>query len=84
MRGGRRDSLKSFLDREGVSSEVYYPLPLHQQECFRRAGQDNESFPCAEMLASEVLSLPVYPELDESQLDQVLEAIQRFLGRPEP
>jgi dTDP-4-amino-4,6-dideoxygalactose transaminase len=72
-----RDGLKAHLTACGIGSEIYYPLPLHRQECFAPA---KEALPVSELLAAECLSLPIYPDLSREQLDWVVEAIGEFLG----
>jgi dTDP-4-amino-4,6-dideoxygalactose transaminase len=61
-----------------VETEVYYPLPLHLQECFRDLGYRLGNFPCAEAAARESLALPVYPELSESQQRYVVNQTKGF------
>jgi dTDP-4-amino-4,6-dideoxygalactose transaminase len=78
VRAARRDALRSFLEARGIGTAVYYPLPLHLQECFRSLGYARGDFPVAERLAQEVLSLPVYPELGEGRVRQVAGAIREF------
>jgi dTDP-4-amino-4,6-dideoxygalactose transaminase len=80
IRAGRRDQLKSYLDNHGVGSAVYYPLPLHLQECFRTLGYARGDFPVSERLAGEVLSLPIYPELGEARIQRVARTIREFYG----
>ncbi|GIW92272.1 MAG: pleiotropic regulatory protein [Pirellulaceae bacterium] len=75
---GQRDSLRQWLAQRGIGTEIYYPIPLHLQPCFRSLGYQPGDLPVCEMLASEVLSLPVYPELTESQQDYIVEQIGRF------
>lgn len=75
-----RDALKAWLTAREIGCEIYYPLPLHLQRCFAVAGKAPASLPVAEKLASEVLSLPVYPELSEPQQDAVIEAVCEFLN----
>jgi dTDP-4-amino-4,6-dideoxygalactose transaminase len=76
---GRRDALRVHLTARGIGSEIYYPLPLHEQECFAGLGFKHGDFPVAERLAGEVISLPVYPELPAGQIEQVCAAIAEFL-----
>ena len=78
---GRRDALKAFLARKGIGSETYYPVPLHRQECFAYLGCGADSLPNANLLASQCLSLPIYPELTRPQQDEIVEAIREFLDR---
>jgi dTDP-4-amino-4,6-dideoxygalactose transaminase len=74
---GRRDALRGHLPRRGIGHEIYYPLPLHQQECF--AHLPKVSLPESERLAGEVLSIPVFPELTATERDQVVAAVSEFL-----
>ena len=72
-----RDALRRFLEERGIASAIYYPLPLHRQECFQVFGP-HPDLPVAEMLANEVVSLPVFPELTDEERSAVVEAIREF------
>lgn len=76
--GGMRDSLRKHLADMGIGNEVYYPVPLHQQECFRDLGYTDGCLPQTEKAAKEILHLPIYPDLTESEQDMVVTGIQRF------
>jgi len=76
---GRRDALRTHLTARGIGSEIYYPLPLHEQKCFAGLGGRRGDFPVAERLSGEVISLPIYPELPAEQIEQVCAAIEEFL-----
>ncbi len=76
-----RDELKQFLAEKGIQSEIYYPLPLHLQKCFAHLGYKKGDFPQAELAASRVLALPLYPELTASQQEIVVGAIRDFYRR---
>ncbi|HEU4558611.1 MAG TPA: DegT/DnrJ/EryC1/StrS family aminotransferase [Longimicrobium sp.] len=77
---GKRDALKEHLTAHGVGSSVYYPVPLHLQECFAYLGYRQGQFPESERACLEVLSLPVYPELTQDQLDYVASTVRAFFG----
>jgi len=76
-----RDDLKRFLADAGIQSEIYYPLPLHLQTCFAELGYREGDFPQAELAAKQVLALPLYPELSQSQQEAVVDTIKKFYRR---
>jgi dTDP-4-amino-4,6-dideoxygalactose transaminase len=78
IRAKHRDKLKGWLADQGVGTEIYYPLPLHLQECFRDLGYQAGNFPEAERASQEALAIPVYPELDANAQSYVVDAITAF------
>lgn len=79
VRDGRRDAWLDHLKNAGVGSGVYYPVPLHLQECFSYLGYKQGDFPTSEAASAETLALPVYPELTDEQQDYVVSAVASFL-----
>ena len=78
VRHPRRDDLKRHLEANGIGCALHYPLPLHLQKCYASLGHKQGDFPVAEKAARECLSLPIYPELTEGQIQHVAEAIKGF------
>jgi dTDP-4-amino-4,6-dideoxygalactose transaminase len=73
-----RDTLQKFLDEQGISTGLHYPVPLHKQECFSSLGYKNGDFPVTEELAETGLSLPMFPELNDEQINYVAGKIKEF------
>jgi dTDP-4-amino-4,6-dideoxygalactose transaminase len=78
IRAKDRDKLAAFLGEKTIGMDIYYPVPLHLQECFRDLGYKKGDLPVAEEAADSVLSLPVYPELTAQQKDYVVGRIAEF------
>lgn len=78
IRAPERDALSAYLTKKNIGNRIYYPVPLHLQECYETLEYHKGDFPVAEQAAQEVLSLPIYPELTIDQIAYVVEAIKEF------
>jgi dTDP-4-amino-4,6-dideoxygalactose transaminase len=78
LRVERRDALQAHLKARGIGTAIYYPIPLHRQPCFADLGYAAGSLPHSERATTEVLSLPIFPELTREQIDYVIAAIREF------
>jgi len=78
IRAPRRGQLKAFLEENGVGTDIYYPVPLHLQECFRDLGYRVGDFPISERAARDVLALPIHSALSEEDVDYVSHQIRAF------
>jgi len=81
LRVERRDELQQYLNEKKIGNSIYYPLPLHLQPCFEYLGYRKGQCPEAERAATEVISIPIYPELSQGQLEEVAAAIRAFYTR---
>ena len=77
--GGQRDAVRAQLAEKNVGSEIYYPIPLHEQACFKYLGYDKGSLPVTEQAAAEVLSLPIFPELTLAEQEYAVESLAKIV-----
>jgi len=81
IRTKRRDALRQFLADKGIGTEIYYPLPLHLQQCFSHLGYKKGDFPESERAAAESLAIPMFPYMTDEQRKEVAHAIEEFQKR---
>ena len=79
IRVKNRDKLREFLGKEGISTGIHYPIPVHLQKAYFFIGMKEGSFPISEEVAEEILSLPMYPELSEEQMKYISDSINNFI-----
>ena len=84
IRVSGRNELQAHLQKKGIGTEVYYPVPLHVQECFAYLGYKNGDFPESEAAAKQTLALPVHPELSEAQARYVVDSLREFFDKAAP
>jgi dTDP-4-amino-4,6-dideoxygalactose transaminase len=80
IRTSRRDQLQDWLKQKKIETEIYYPVPMHLQECFSYLGHKVCAFPESERAANETLALPIYPELSADQINYVVDSIRDFVS----
>lgn len=76
-----RDELRAHLKEQNIGNEVYYPVPLHLQECFAYLGGKEGDLPHTEAAAKQTIAIPIYPELEEAQIAKVAETVIAFVGK---
>ena len=79
--GGRRDALRAFLTERGIGTQIHYPVPIHMQEAAQFLGYRKGDLPVTEKVASEVLSLPMFAELTDAQIDRVASSVNEFMRK---
>jgi dTDP-4-amino-4,6-dideoxygalactose transaminase len=77
--GGRRDALRAFLTERGIGTQIHYPVPIHMQEAAQFLGYRRGDLPVTEKVAGEVLSLPMFAELTDAQIDRVASSVMEFM-----
>lgn len=78
IRAPRRDALMAYLAEQGIETIIHYPVPVHLQEAYRDFQMDKGSLPAAEKAAEEIVSLPIYPEIRDDEVEAVAESIRNF------
>ncbi|MGB6378079.1 MAG: DegT/DnrJ/EryC1/StrS family aminotransferase [Syntrophobacteria bacterium] len=78
IRAKERDELRAYLNEQNIGTEIYYPLALHQQQCFVELGYKAGDFPESEKAAAETLALPIYPELELAHMEYVVDRVNSF------
>jgi len=79
LKDGKRDGVRGGLKERGIGTELYYPLSLHLQECYRELGGEPGDLPHTELACREALSIPIYPELTATQQEEVAEALGELI-----
>src|SRR4030067_1072768 len=79
IRTSKRDSIQNGLTEAGIASAIYYPVPLHLQESYKELGYKKGDFPVSEAAASDIISLPMHPELTAEQIDEVCKTIKELI-----
>ena len=80
IRTPNREHLLKHLSEHGIATGLHYPIPLHLQKAYVRGGYQQGDFPVSERIASEILSLPMYPELTDAQQNQIVDTIREFVS----
>jgi dTDP-4-amino-4,6-dideoxygalactose transaminase len=78
IRTKKRDELQKYLSENGINTGLHYPIPLHLQKAYANDGFKQGDFPITEKVASEILSLPMYPELTTEQIEFIVQKIKEF------
>jgi dTDP-4-amino-4,6-dideoxygalactose transaminase len=84
IRTKKRNALQAFLKVKGIETLIHYPIPIHLQKAFRELGYRRGALPLTEQYAREVLSLPFFPEITESEIEEVATQIKLFVGQKSP
>lgn len=76
----KRDKLQNYLLKKGIKAQIHYPVPIHLQKCYEYLGYKKGDYPVAERLAKSILSLPIYPELREKEVNYIAQTVNNFYG----
>ena len=82
VRAKKEGSLKTFLEKRGIGTLIHYPIPIHLQQAYKHLGYARGDIPVTEACAREILSLPLFPELTDSDIETVVLAIREFMDLP--
>ena len=82
IRVEKRNALKKFITERGIGNDVYYPVPFHEQECFKNLNQGTD-FPVSNCAANDSLAIPIFPELKKEQIEYVVGSIAEFMKNHE-
>ena len=82
IRAPHRDALQRHLEAAGISTVIHYPIPIHLQQAYTDLGYSKGDFPITETAADQILSLPIYPEMQRDAIEYVCETVERFQDRP--
>ena len=83
VKNGQRDSLKEFLAERDIGAEIYYPIPVHAQECYQTCPSIDMDLTETNRAADEVLSLPIFPELEDAEIHAVVAGVTSFYSMPQ-
>jgi dTDP-4-amino-4,6-dideoxygalactose transaminase len=81
IRSPRRDELMKYLQSQGIGVGIQYPIPLHKQDAWKAMGYGAYQLPIAERVATEILSIPMYPELQEEEIEYVITKVAEFFSQ---
>jgi len=81
IRSEERNDLQSYLKSKGINTGIHYPVPIHLQQAYDYLGYSKGDFPLSEKIAEQILSLPMFPELTEDQINYVINTIRKFFGK---
>ncbi len=81
IRTRKRDALETFLRKRGIETLIHYPIPIHQQKAYQELGYQKGALPLTEQYSRRILSLPLYPEIKDSEIEEVVSGIEIFLNQ---